>query len=113
MRKVLLHLSLAIFLMGCATGGKLATYEPKSTAEAEIKKSFMDFEDAYNKRDLDRCLSHVHKDIKYEQTGGSWASRENMPQVFESAWRLGTRIRYAAPEIALDGDEAVVKIPTR
>jgi hypothetical protein len=107
---LLFLVSLLVFLISCAAGGRLETYEPKSPAEAEIKKSLIDFEDAYNSRDLNRCLSHAHENISYETTSGSWASKEELPDTLEWEWGIGVRIQYTTPDIALDEKQAVVKI---
>ena len=115
MRRVIFYVFLAGLLVACAaaTGGRLATYEPKSTAEAGIKKTLMNFENAYDARDLEGCLSCFHKNAQYQITvaGGQMTSMEYLPLYFKDLWSTyDIRFHYGAPDIEIDEEQAIVKI---
>ncbi len=104
-------LLLAVFMIGCITGGGLASYKSKSTAESEIIKSLMDFQEAYNREDLAGCLSVIHENAQLQNSGsGTIGSKNDYGNALETAWGYGVRIQFLSPDITINGDQAVVKI---
>ena len=113
MRSVLSYPALAALLVGCATGGNLATYEPKSTAEAGVKRTLVDFENSYNAKDLEGCLGCFHKNAQYQitATGRGMTSLEYLSQYWKDLWSTyDIHLRYGAPDIEIEGEQAVVEI---
>jgi len=104
-------LFLAVFMLGCVTSGGLKTYKPKSTAEAEITKSLVDFQEAFNREDLAGCLSHFHENAQLQTSNsGTMGSKKDYSNRLGELWGFGVRRDYAAPDIKVNGDQAVVKI---
>ena len=106
-------LFLAVFMLGCVTGGggKLDSYKPKSTAESEITKCLMDYQEAFNREDLAGCLSHFHENAQVQISHtGTMGSKKGLPDRLEYSWGFGTRIQLSKPDITINGDQAVVKI---
>ena len=112
MSSILLQLSLAFFLLGCATGGGggLAAYEPNFASEAGIKKTLMQLEESSNSRDLDRYAPCLHEGCRYQNPSGNMGSKKDVLEWTKTAWAIDTFIKYGSPEITVDGDQAVVKI---
>jgi hypothetical protein len=110
----LIGVMFSVFVVnGASAEEDLASYEPKSPAEAEIKECMLDFLEAYNGRDLDRCLAHVHENAKYQKSGpNSWVSKKDLPRMWGGLWSQGLHIGYGTPEITIDEDQAVIKLPT-
>ena len=106
-------LLLAVFILGCVTGGGggLKSYKPKSTAESEITKCLMDLQEAFNREDLAGCLSHFHENAQLQTSpSGTMGSKKDYSKRLEELWGFGTRRDYAAPDITIKGDQAVVKM---
>ncbi len=106
-------LFLAVFMFGCVTGGggRLDSYKPKSTAESEITKCLMDYQEAFNREDLAGCLSHFHENAQLQTSNsGTMGSKKDYPDRLEQQWGWGTRIQFSIPNITVNGDQAVVKI---
>jgi len=106
-------LFLAVFMLGCVTGGggSLNSYKPKSTAESQITKCLMDYQEAFNREDLAGCLSHFHENAQVQtSSAGTMGSKKDLPDRLEYSWGFGTRIRFSIPDITINGDQAVVKI---
>ena len=92
--------------------GDLASYEPKSPAEAEIKKCLMDFENAIKNEDLDGVMACFHENVKYQTARSGWASKKELPKNYEWFWAERYTIKFGTPDITINGNEAVVRIPT-
>ena len=116
-----LFLSLAVSwsFFGCVTSsGNLKTYTPKSDTETQIMKSLLDYEKAFDARDLGQCLSHFHEDAQIEafNYAGSGQneimdSRKEIATFCESRWSHDVRFtETSAPDITVSGDQALVKI---
>ena len=107
-------LFLSVFMLGCVTiSGNLETYKPKSDTESQIKKSLLDYEKAFNARDLEQCLSHFHENaqIKPSTFRTTIDSKSKIAEFLEDRWSWGTRFTgTSAPEITVNGDQAFVKI---
>ena len=104
-------LFLAVFMLGCVTGGGLDSYKPKSTAESEITKCLMEYQEAFNREDLAGCLSLIHKNAKLQTyRSGKMGSKKDYSNGLEIARDLGTNIQFSRPDITINGDQAVVKI---
>ena len=107
-------LFLAVFMLGCVTGGggKIESYKPKSAAESEMTKAFVDFQKAYNREDLAGCLSHIHENAQMQTSeSGTMVSKKDYSNVLEEEWNnYGARFQYSIPDITINGDQAVVKI---
>ena len=101
------------FTLGCVTsgGGRIESYKPKTTAESEITKCLMDLQEAFNREDLAGCLSHYHKNAQLQTSpSGTMGSKKDYSNRLAELWGFGTRRDYAAPDIKVNGDQAVVKI---
>ncbi len=106
-------LFLAVFALGCATGGggHLDSYKPKSTAESKITKCLMDLQEAYNREDLTGYLSHIHENAQLQTSpAGTMGSKKDYPDRLEQQWGWGMRIQFSSPDITINGDQALVKI---
>ncbi len=106
-------LFLAVFMLGCVTGGggRLDSYKPKSTAESEITKCLMDYQEAFNREDLAGCLSHFHENAQLQTSpAGTMGSKKDYSNSLEWAWGYEQRIQFLNPYITINGDQAVVKI---
>jgi ketosteroid isomerase-like protein len=106
-------LFLAVFMLGCVTGcgGRLYSYKPKSTAESEIIKCLMDYQEAWNREDLAGCLSHFHENAQLQTSStGTMASKKDYSNLLEWRWGYEQRIQFSIPDITINGDQAVVKI---
>ena len=104
-------LFLAVFMLGCVTGGKLDSYKPKSTAESQITKCLIDYEEAFNREDVAGCMSHFHENAQLQTSAaGTMGSKKNYPDRLEQRWGFGGRIQFSIPDITINGEQAVVKI---
>jgi ketosteroid isomerase-like protein len=106
-------LFLAVFMLGYFTGcgGRLDSYKPKSTAESEITKCLMDYQEAFNREDLAGCLSHFHENAQLQTSpSGTMGSKKDYSNFMEWVWGYEQRIQFSSPDIAINGDQAVVKI---
>jgi ketosteroid isomerase-like protein len=106
-------LFLAVFMLGCVTGGggRQDSYKPKSTAESEITKCLMDYQEAFNREDLAGCLSHFHENAQLQtSSAGTMGSKKDYSNSLEWAWGYEQRIQFLNPYITINGDQAVVKI---
>ena len=106
-------LFLAVFMLGCVTGGggRIDSYKPKSTAESEITKCLMDYQEAFNREDLAGCLSHFHENAQLQTSNSStMGSKKDYPDRLEQQWGFGMRIQFSNPDITINGGQAVVKI---
>jgi len=104
---------LNVFMIGCVTGGggMLDSYQSKSTAESGIIKSFMDYQEAFNRKDLAGCLSLIHENAQLQTSNsGSIAPKKDYSNTLELAWGYGLRIEFSSPDITINGDQAVVKM---
>lgn len=103
----------AVFMLGCVTGGggMLDNYKPKSTAESEIKKTLMDYEEAFNSEDLSGCLSYFHEDAQVQTSNsGRMRQKKEFSERLKFLWGYSTHIKFKSPDIAINGDEAAVKV---
>ena len=107
-------LFLAVFMLGCVTtSGNLETYKPKSDTESQIKKSLLDYEKAFNARDLEQCLSHFHENaqIKTSTQKATMDSKRKIAEFLNNRWGWGVRFtNTSAPDITVNGNQAFVKI---
>jgi hypothetical protein len=109
---LLFGLIFSMFVIGSAFGGgDLATYEPKSPAEAEIKKTLMNLQETNNKSDIDGCLCLYHENARVQTNSrGSMSAKKDLPKYYKKVWGTHPRVQFGSPEIAVDGERAVVKM---
>jgi hypothetical protein len=102
-----------IFVIGCATSGtSLKDYKPKSGAEAEIKESLLNLEEAQNKGDTQKALALMHDDVRFQDGCRSpvMVSKKEVADILKRSVEYGCTRKYLSPRITIKGNQADVKV---
>lgn len=111
----LLPIVLIFFVLFFIPGGiAISKDKPGPSDKESIKATLIDYENTWNKKDVDGVISFYHQDAKI-MTGAQRkiVSREQYADIIPDRLDRVGSMKFSNPKIKISGDEAKVKVTTK